>query len=44
VVDVDVRLVGSIWVCTSTETGLVTALHAWFDRQSTDHAMPGMGG
>lgn len=29
---------------TSTEAGLVTALHAWFDRQSTDHAMPGMGG
>jgi hypothetical protein len=29
---------------TSTEPALVTALHAWFDRQSTDHAMPGMGG
>jgi len=28
----------------STEVGLVTALHAWFARQSTDHAMPGMGG
>ncbi len=29
---------------TSTEPGLVSAIHAWFDRQSTDHAMPGMGG
>ena len=23
---------------------LVSALHAWFDRQSSDHATPGMGG
>lgn len=29
---------------TSTEPTLVDALHAWFDRQSNDHAMPGMGG
>jgi hypothetical protein len=28
----------------STEPALVDALHAWFDRQSNDHAMPGMGG
>jgi hypothetical protein len=28
----------------STEPALVDALHAWFDRQNTDHAMPGMGG
>lgn len=29
---------------TSTEPSLVAALHDWFDRQSSDHAMPGMGG
>lgn len=28
----------------STEPGLVSALHAWFDRQVSDHSMPGMGG
>jgi hypothetical protein len=29
---------------TSTEPPLITALHEWFDRQASDHAMPGMGG
>jgi hypothetical protein len=29
---------------TSDEPDLVQALHAWFDRQTSDHAMPGMGG
>ncbi len=29
---------------TSGEPALVAALHAWFDRQATDHAVPGMGG
>jgi len=28
----------------SSDPVLVAALHAWFDRQDTDHAMPGMGG
>lgn len=28
----------------SVEPSLVLALHAWFDRQTTDHGMPGMGG
>lgn len=28
----------------SIDPVLVSALHAWFDRQTTDHAMPGMGG
>ena len=28
----------------STEPNLVDALHAWFDRQTSDHSMPGMGG
>jgi hypothetical protein len=28
----------------STDPALISALHAWFDRQSTDHSMPGMGG
>ena len=28
----------------STEPALVSALHSWFDRQVTDHSMPGMGG
>jgi hypothetical protein len=28
----------------STDPTLVTALHDWFDRQTTDHDMPGMGG
>jgi hypothetical protein len=27
----------------STDPALVTALHAWFDAQNHDHAMPGMG-
>jgi len=27
----------------SADPALVAALHAWFDRQSTDHSMPGMG-
>jgi hypothetical protein len=29
---------------TSTEATLIAALHAWFDRQASDHSMPGMGG
>jgi hypothetical protein len=29
---------------TSTEPSLIAALHAWFDRQTSDHSMPGMGG
>jgi hypothetical protein len=29
---------------TSKEAALVAAIHAWFDRQTGDHAMPGMGG
>jgi len=29
---------------TSTDPALVAALHAWFDRQTGDHSMPGMGG
>lgn len=29
---------------TSDEPALVDAIHAWFDRQSSDHGMPGMGG
>jgi hypothetical protein len=28
----------------SSDPVLVAALHAWFDRQTSDHAMPGMGG
>jgi len=28
----------------STEPGVVDALHAWFDRQASDHSAPGMGG
>lgn len=28
----------------STDPALVSALHAWFDRQISDHSMPGMGG
>lgn len=28
----------------STEPELVFAIHSWFDRQVTDHDMPGMGG
>ena len=28
----------------SVDPSLVTALHAWFDVQSSDHDMPGMGG
>ena len=28
----------------STEPTLVSAIHAWFDRQVSDHGMPGMGG
>ncbi|HTK16326.1 MAG TPA: aspartate carbamoyltransferase [Acidimicrobiia bacterium] len=29
---------------TSTEAALISALHAWFDRQAADHSAPGMGG
>lgn len=29
---------------TSTEPTLISALHAWFDRQASDHSAPGMGG
>ena len=29
---------------TSTEPTLVASIHDWFDRQASDHAMPGMGG
>jgi hypothetical protein len=29
---------------TAKEPGLVSAIHAWFDRQTSDHSMPGMGG
>jgi hypothetical protein len=29
---------------TSTEPTLISAIHAWFDRQASDHGMPGMGG
>lgn len=28
----------------SADPALISALHAWFDRQTTDHGMPGMGG
>ncbi|WP_354576573.1 hypothetical protein [Frigoribacterium sp. UYMn621] len=28
----------------STDPTLVSAIHAWFDRQVADHGMPGMGG
>ncbi|MDP8932091.1 MAG: hypothetical protein M3O70_26860 [Actinomycetota bacterium] len=28
----------------SVDPSLVTALHAWFDGQSSDHDVPGMGG
>ncbi len=28
----------------STDPTLVDALHAWFDAQTSDHSMPGMGG
>jgi hypothetical protein len=28
----------------SDEPALVDAIHAWFDRQRSDHSMPGMGG
>jgi hypothetical protein len=28
----------------SSDPTLIAALHSWFDRQRTDHAMPGMGG
>jgi len=28
----------------STEPALISALHDWFDRQASDHSMPGMGG
>ena len=28
----------------SDEPTLVDAIHAWFDRQRSDHSMPGMGG
>lgn len=29
---------------TSTEPTLISALHAWFDRQASDHSAPDMGG
>jgi hypothetical protein len=29
---------------TSTEPTLISAIHAWFDRQASDHGMSGMGG
>lgn len=29
---------------TSTEAKLISAIHAWFDRQASDHSMTGMGG
>ena len=29
---------------TSTEAPLISAIHAWFDRQAADHSAPGMGG
>ena len=29
---------------TSTEPGLISAIHSWFDRQASDHGMAGMGG
>ena len=28
----------------TSEPALIDALHAWFDRQRSDHSMPGMGG
>ncbi|HEX2849077.1 MAG TPA: hypothetical protein VHN98_00920, partial [Acidimicrobiales bacterium] len=28
----------------TSEPALIDALHAWFDRQTSDHSMPGMGG
>ena len=28
----------------SNEAALVSAIHDWFDRQASDHSMPGMGG
>jgi TusA-related sulfurtransferase len=28
----------------ASDPALISALHAWFDRQTSDHAMPGMGG
>lgn len=28
----------------STEPTLISAIHAWFDRQASDHGAPGMGG
>lgn len=28
----------------STDPGVTTAIHQWFDAQTQDHAMPGMGG
>ncbi len=35
---------GAHIVYTSADPSLVDALHAWFDRQISDHSMPGMGG
>lgn len=29
---------------TATEAPLISALHAWFDRQASDHSVTGMGG
>ena len=39
----DIEAGGRVTYSTS-DPELVEALHAWFDRQNTDHAMPGMGG
>jgi len=35
---------GAQIIYTSEEPGLVSAIHAWFDRQTRDHTTPGMGG
>lgn len=43
-VDYAVTTHGAQITYSSTEPGLISALHAWFDRQTSDHAMPGMGG
>lgn len=44
VVMVVISVLFRLYAYSSTEPALVDALHAWFDRQNTDHAMPGMGG
>ena len=35
---------GALIIYTAKEPALVSAIHAWFDRQTGDHNMPGMGG